>query len=69
MQAKARAARIETDVAKRKALYDEITKKAYDDNYLSPLLNVQDVYGISARVEWQPRVDAKLIVKEMKVTE
>ena len=37
--------------------------------YLSPLLNVQDVYGISARVAWQPRVDAKLIVKEMKVTE
>ncbi len=69
MQAKAKAARIETDVAKRKALYDEITQKAYDDNYLAPLLNVQDIYGISARVDWQPRVDAKLIVKEMKVTE
>lgn len=69
MQAKARAARIETDVAKRKALYDEITQKAYDDNYLAPLLNVQDVYGISERVEWQPRVDAKLIVSEMKVAE
>jgi len=69
MQAKAQAARTETDVAKRKALYDEITKKGYDENYLAPLLNVQDVYGMSARIEWQPRVDAKLIVKEMKVTE
>ena len=69
MQAKAQAARIETDVAKRKALYDAITQKAFDDNYLAPLLNVQDIYGISERVEWQPRVDAKLIVKEMKVTE
>ncbi|HMN88040.1 MAG TPA: ABC transporter substrate-binding protein, partial [Bauldia sp.] len=55
--------------AKRKAVYDEITKKPYDDNYLSPLLNVQDIYGISTRLEWQPRIDAKLLVKEMKVTE
>ena len=69
MQAKAQAARIETDVAKRKALYDAITQKAFDDNYLAPLLNVQDIYGISERLEWQPRVDAKLIVKEMKVAE
>ena len=38
-------------------------------NYLAPLLNAQDIYGISERVEWQPRVDAKLIVKEMKVNE
>ncbi|HET7715030.1 MAG TPA: ABC transporter substrate-binding protein [Bauldia sp.] len=69
MKAKIEAARVETDVAKRKALYAEITQKAYDGNYLVPLLNVQDIYGISTRVEWQPRVDAKLIVKEMKVTE
>ena len=69
MAAKAKAARIETDVAKRKALYDEITKKAYDDNYLVPLLNIQDIYGISTRLEWQPRIDAKLLVKEMKVAE
>ena len=68
MAAKAKAARVETDVAKRKALYDEITKKAYDDNYLS-LLNVQDIPGIPTRLEWQPRIDAKLLVKEMKVTE
>ena len=46
-----------------------IALPAFDDNYLAPLLNVQDVYGISERVEWQPRVDAKLIVKEMKVAE
>jgi peptide/nickel transport system substrate-binding protein len=69
MKAKVDAARTETDVAKRKALYDEITQKAYDLNYLAPLLNAQDIYGISERVEWQPRVDAKLIVKEMKVNE
>jgi peptide/nickel transport system substrate-binding protein len=69
MAAKIVAARTETDVAKRKALYDEVTKKAYDEDYLAPLLNQQDIYGFSQRLEWQPRVDAKLLVKEMKVTQ
>ena len=69
MAEKVVTARTETDVEKRKALYDEVTQKAYDLNYLSPLLNAQDIYGISERLEWQPRVDAKLIVKEMQVAE
>jgi peptide/nickel transport system substrate-binding protein len=69
MAAKIVAARTETDVAKRKALYDEVTKKAYDEDYLAPLLNQQDIYGFSQRLEWQPRVDAKLLVKEMKVAQ
>ena len=67
LQAKVDAARTETDVAKRKALYDEITQNAYDDELPRPLLNIQDVYGVCERLDWQPRVDAKLIVKEMKV--
>ena len=34
------------------------------------LLNVPGyLRHLSARLEWQPRVDAKLIVKEMKVKE
>lgn len=63
------AARTETDVEKRQALYDAVTKKAYEQSYLAPLLNQQDIYGFSKRLEWQPRVDSKLLVKEMKVTE
>lgn len=62
-------ARVETDVAKRKALYAQVTKKANEHYYLVPLLNMQDIYGFSQRLEWAPRVDAKLLVKEMKVTE
>lgn len=69
MAAKSKAARTETDVAKRKELYGEITKKAYDDSYLVPLLNIQDIYGISTRLDWQPRIDSKLLVKEMKAAE
>ena len=69
MAEKSRAARIETDPEKRKAMYAEITKKAYDGNYLAPLLYSEDIYGFSNRLDWQPRVDAKLLVKEMKVTD
>jgi peptide/nickel transport system substrate-binding protein len=64
-----KAARVETDVAKRKELYAKVTKKANELYYLVPLLNMQDVYGFSERLEWAPRVDAKLLAKEMKVTE
>ena len=64
-----KAARVETDVEKRKELYAKATQKAHDEYYLVPLLNMQDVYGFSERLEWTPRVDAKLLVKEMKVAE
>ncbi len=69
MAAQIDAARVETDETKRKALYDEILKKGHDLNYTVPLFNLQDIYGMSERMEWQPRVDAKLMVSEMKVTE
>ncbi|RDE09694.1 ABC transporter substrate-binding protein [Pelagibacterium lacus] len=62
-------ARMETDVETRAQLYGEITQHVYDGNYAVPLLNMQDIYGVSGRMEWQPRVDAKLIVKEMSVNE
>lgn len=64
-----RAARVETDVAKRAALYASVTQKAYDEAYLVPLLNPQDVYGFSSRLVWEPRIDAKLLVREMSVAE
>jgi len=69
MAAAIQAARSETDVEARAALYDEITQKAYDLDYLAPLLNQEDVYGLSERLNWTPRIDAKLLVKEMSVTE
>jgi peptide/nickel transport system substrate-binding protein len=69
MAAAAKAARTETDTTKRAAMYADITKKAYDGNYLAPLLNAEDIYGFSQRLEWAPRVDAKLLVKEMKTTD
>lgn len=69
MKAKIIAARTETDVEKRKALYAEIAATARDGAYLLPLLNHQDIYGLSERLKWTPRTDGKLFVKEMTVTE
>ncbi|WP_127754490.1 ABC transporter substrate-binding protein [Devosia sp. 1566] len=62
-------ARITTDVAAREALYAEVFQKAHDLNYTVPLFNLQDIYGMSERMEWTPRPDAKLMIKEMSVTE
>jgi peptide/nickel transport system substrate-binding protein len=69
MATKIDAARVEPDQAKRKALYDEIQQRIHDRNYAIPLFNLQDIYGLSERMVWQPRVDAKLKIIEMDLTE
>jgi peptide/nickel transport system substrate-binding protein len=60
-------ARTETDVAKRAGLYHQAVKRAYDQAYFVWLLNIEDIYGVSARIDWPARVDAKILVKEMKI--
>jgi len=62
-------ARVTTDTEARRKLYHDIFEKGHDLSYTVPLFNLHDIYGMSERMEWQPRVDAKLIVKEMSVTE
>ncbi len=62
-------ARVTTDVEAREALYHEVFQKGHDLNYTVPLFNLQDIYGMSTRMEWSPRADAKLMVKEMTVLE
>ena len=43
-------------------------KIAYDGKYFVWLVNNSDLYGLSERLVWTPRVDSKLLVKEMSVT-
>jgi peptide/nickel transport system substrate-binding protein len=62
------SARNETDPAARQALYEQATAKACDEGYFTFLLNIEDIYGMSENLVWQPRVDAKLLVKEMSVS-
>jgi peptide/nickel transport system substrate-binding protein len=59
------AARSETDMEKRESLYHEAVKLAYDQAYFVWLLNIEDIYGLSQRLEWPGRVDARLLVQEM----
>ena len=61
-------AAVETDVDAREDLYHQITKKACDDAYFTFLLNIEDTYGMSERLSWEPRVDAKIIVNEMELS-
>lgn len=60
-------ARTETDVAAREDLYQQAWEKACDEAFFLFLINNEDIYGLSERLDWQPRVDAKLIVKEMSL--
>ncbi|HEX9122133.1 MAG TPA: ABC transporter substrate-binding protein [Actinomycetota bacterium] len=62
------SARTETDSAKRLADYQQASQIACQKAYFVWLLNNEDIYGMSSRLQWTPRVDAKLLVKEMSVT-
>lgn len=56
------------DADERQAIYEEAVAIAYDEAYFVWLVNNSDVYGHSAELQWQPRVDAKILVKEMSVS-
>ena len=60
------AARTETDPAKRAAVYHKAVKLTFDQAYFVWLLNIEDVYGVSKRLNWPGRVDAKMLVSEMR---
>jgi peptide/nickel transport system substrate-binding protein len=59
------AARTETDEQKRERLYHQAVQRAYDQAYFVWLLNIEDIYGMSQRLEWPGRVDARLLIQEM----
>jgi peptide/nickel transport system substrate-binding protein len=62
-------ARTETDEDARLDLYSQATELACEQAYFAFLLNIEDLYGMSERLEWEPRVDAKLIVNEMSLSD
>jgi peptide/nickel transport system substrate-binding protein len=61
-------ARQTTDPDERESLYNDAVQVAYDEAYFVWLVNNQDIYGMSEELSWEPRVDAKLLVKEMSLT-
>jgi peptide/nickel transport system substrate-binding protein len=56
------------DPDERAAIYQEAVKIAADGAYFAFLVSNEDLYGLSERLEWTPRVDSKLLVKEMSVS-
>jgi peptide/nickel transport system substrate-binding protein len=63
------AARTETDPETRAGMYHEAIQIAFDEALYVFLLNINDVYGASERLAWEPRVDGKLLVNTMAVSE
>jgi peptide/nickel transport system substrate-binding protein len=61
------SARSENDSETREELYAKATQRACDNAYFAFLLNIEDIYGMSERLNWEPRVDSKLLVTEMSV--
>lgn len=57
----------EADNPKREALYNQIIQRGYDEAYFLFLLQTDDIYGLSKRMAWEPRLDNKVFLSEMKV--
>jgi peptide/nickel transport system substrate-binding protein len=61
-------ARTETDTEARQQIYEQVLEISCEDAYLANLYNNEDIYGMTSNMNWEPRVDAKMLVKEMEVT-
>ena len=61
------SSRTETDVAKRTANYNKVAQIIYDEAPTIFLLNLQNIYGLSKRLNWTPRLDGRIFFNEMTV--
>ena len=66
-QASGAAGITETDVAKRTTLYNQACQRTFDQAFFVWLLNIEDIYGLSQRLVLPGRVDAKMLVGEMRL--
>jgi peptide/nickel transport system substrate-binding protein len=62
-------ARTETDVATREDMYHQAVQTIYDEAACIFLLNLDNIYGLSERLEWTPRLDGRIMVNEMTLVE
>jgi peptide/nickel transport system substrate-binding protein len=60
-------ARTETDVAAREALYHQIIQTSHDEASHLYLVNFENIYGLSERLDWEPRLDGRLLITEMSL--
>jgi ABC-type transport system substrate-binding protein len=60
-------ARVTTDAKARQDLYNQATQIQYEDSPLLYLINPDDIYGLSAKLVFKPRLDGKILFKEMSL--
>jgi peptide/nickel transport system substrate-binding protein len=60
-------ARTETDPEARKELYNQAVTLGHEEAILTFLLNINNIWGLSERLTWEPRVDGKMFVSTMTV--
>jgi ABC-type transport system substrate-binding protein len=53
--------------AERQKAYEEIAKYIHDKFYTVPIGHPNFYYGLSTKVDWKPRLDGFIMVKEMKL--
>jgi ABC-type transport system substrate-binding protein len=53
--------------AERVKAYQEIAKYIHDQYYTIPIGYPNYYYGVSPKLDWKPRLDAFIMVKEMKL--
>ena len=61
------SARTETDLEARQAIYEDVVEFAHEEALLTFLLNINNIWGMSERLRWTPRVDGKMFVSTMAV--
>jgi len=61
--------RTETDVETRESMYHEAVQTIHDEAACIFLLNLDNIYGLSENLEWTPRLDGRIMVKEMTLVE
>jgi peptide/nickel transport system substrate-binding protein len=60
-------ARVTNDAKARQDLYNQATAIQFEEAPLLYLVNPDDIYGMSAKLVWKPRLDGKVLFKEMSL--
>lgn len=55
------------DPSKRDQLYQQCSKLAHDQAAWIFLYQTYTIYGVNDRIDWEPRIDQKVLVKEMQI--
>ncbi len=59
--------RTETDVAKREEMYQQVVQISNEEAAHLYLLNFENIYGLSERLNWTPRLDGRLLFATMSL--